>query len=215
MLDVPVLEAARFLTEALAKLNLRHVVIGGVALQFWGQPRFTRDLDATLLVDFGSERSTAQALLQIMTARIPDCLEFALQNRILLLKAPNGCDIDLSFGIPGFETQIYERGREMKIRDFSIRICSAEDLVILKALAGRPRDQEDILGVIRRLPHLDIPYIQNGWPNSLSCWKIRLAPRFSRRYSRAPPPKSEFSPVARQLTVIRGRSYLPPTRRRG
>jgi hypothetical protein len=43
----------------------------------------------------------------------------------------------------------------------SIRICSAEDLIIHKAVAGRPQDMIDIEGIIiRQSKKLDIKYIR-------------------------------------------------------
>ena len=43
----------------------------------------------------------------------------------------------------------------------TIRLCSADDLIIHKALAGRPQDETDIEGVIlRQRHHLDVSYIR-------------------------------------------------------
>jgi hypothetical protein len=41
-----------------------------------------------------------------------------------------------------------------------VRFASPEDLVVHKILAGRPRDIEDVRGVIRRNPNLDVGEIQ-------------------------------------------------------
>lgn len=37
--------------------------IGGVALQHWGEPRVTRDLDLTVFTGFGGEAPVVDALL--------------------------------------------------------------------------------------------------------------------------------------------------------
>jgi hypothetical protein len=45
--------------------------------------------------------------------------------------------------------------------DLMVRICSAEDLIIHKAVAGRPQDLTDIEGIIiRQGKKLDIDYIR-------------------------------------------------------
>jgi len=51
----PQLEAAWQAHEVLAALGQRHALIGGLAVQFWGQPRFTRDVDMAVLVEPGQE----------------------------------------------------------------------------------------------------------------------------------------------------------------
>ncbi len=40
-----------------------------------------------------------------------------------------------------------------------VRFAAVEDLVIHKLVAGRPRDIEDIAGVLRRRPTLDLEYL--------------------------------------------------------
>ncbi len=37
--------------------------IGGIAVQRWGMPRFTQDVDLTLLTGFGSEEGYVDAVL--------------------------------------------------------------------------------------------------------------------------------------------------------
>ena len=39
-------------------------IIGGLAVQRWGEPRFTRDVDGTVMTGFGSEPAYVDALLQ-------------------------------------------------------------------------------------------------------------------------------------------------------
>ena len=46
--------------------------IGGIAVQRWGEPRFTKDADVTLLTGFGTEDSFVDALLANYKARIPN-----------------------------------------------------------------------------------------------------------------------------------------------
>jgi len=135
--------------------------IGGLALQHWGEQRLTRDVDATLLTGFGDERSFVDPLLSRFTARRPDAGAFALKNRVLLLETESGIPLDVALGGLPFEAEAVARSRAVVFApEIALRICSAEDLVIMKAFADRPRDWVDLEGVlVRQGGALDWTYI--------------------------------------------------------
>lgn len=125
--------------------------IGGLAVQRWGEPRQTRDVDLTLLTGFGSERPYVTELLGSFDARLPDATTFALQNRVLLLRSPSGVGIDIALGALPFEERAVARASDWSIDDDAVlHTCSAEDLVVYKAFAGRPQDWVDIEMVLAR-----------------------------------------------------------------
>lgn len=83
--------------------------------------------------------------------RFPDAIDFAMLNRVLLLRVDKLCDLDVSLGLPGYESEVMERAVSMDIGDGRlVTVISPEDLIIHKALAGRPRDAEDIQGILIR-----------------------------------------------------------------
>jgi len=51
-------------------LGIRYCFIGGLAVQRWGQPRQTDDVDATVWTEFGNERPVIDRLLQGLVGRI-------------------------------------------------------------------------------------------------------------------------------------------------
>jgi len=146
-----VLQLAASLGKQLEAFGLPYCVIGGVAVQRWGEPRQTVDVDATLLTGLGNEESAMEQLLSRYSSRIEDPREFAIQNRILLLQSEHGTNIDLSLGALPFEERVVDRSSEWTVpRHGIIRTCSAEDLVVLKAFASRPQDWIDVEKVIIR-----------------------------------------------------------------
>jgi hypothetical protein len=137
-------------------------VIGGLAVQRWGEPRLTRDVDLTVLVDLGHEEQMVNAALSHFAPRRPDAREFALRYRVLLVQASNGVALDLALGATGFEIESVNRSSMWEIEPGrTLRTCSAEDLIVQKLIAGRPRDGVDIAGIVaRQRSRIDIAWIR-------------------------------------------------------
>jgi len=94
--------------------------------------------------------------------RIPEAADFARRSRVILVWASNGCAVDISLGLPGYEESMMKRVVDCEIAPGRVvRVCSAEDLIIHKAIAGRGRDIQDIEGIVfRQGERLDVAYIR-------------------------------------------------------
>jgi hypothetical protein len=145
----------------LSERGWRYCFIGGIALQRWGQPRLTNDIDLTILADFGQEERYVDELLKLYNGRIPDAREFALTNRVLLLVSNNGIPIDVALGGIAFEENMVSRASLYEfLPGLTLPTCSAEDLVVLKSFADRARDWADVETVIvRQRKQLDWEYV--------------------------------------------------------
>lgn len=136
--------------------------IGGIAVQHLAEARLTKDTDLTLLTGFGTEEAYIDALLAVYRPRRPDAKQFALINRVLLLYAENGSGIDIAMGALPYEASAVKRATYVTYADgIALRICSAEDLIIMKAFAGRPQDWMDVrMTIVRQgVEKLDWRYI--------------------------------------------------------
>jgi len=142
-------------------LKLNYAVIGGIALQFWGEPRFTHDLDLTV-EDRLNLRELVTATTQAFGSRVPDPYRFARQHRMLLLSV-EGVPVDVALALHGYEESLFRRSCPLEVEPGRhIRICSAEDLVIHKAISPRPQDLADLEGVIyRQRGRLDVRYVRS------------------------------------------------------
>lgn len=153
-------EAAQEVSDFMTEREWKFCLIGGLAVQHWGEPRTTLDADFTLLTGWGEEASYVKTLLGRFESRISDAHDFALSRRILLLKATNGTDIDVALGALPFEEIMIDRSVAIKFGPgIFLPCCTAEDLFIMKAFAGRPRDWQDARGVYVRKGTLDVNYI--------------------------------------------------------
>ncbi len=159
----PRLEAAWEVHQFLIQRGLEYAIIGGIAVQKWSEPRFTRDVDLSVAAPL----TTGSAeLVRLITERFPsrtkDPVAFADATRMVLVTASNGVEVDISLALPGYEDHLVARAVDYEIEPGkSIRLCSPEDLIIHKAVAGRPQDIGDIQGIVyRQGGRLDTVYIR-------------------------------------------------------
>lgn len=142
--------------------NWRFCLIGGLTVQHWGEPRFTKDVDMTLLTGFGNEDPFITEWLASYESRVPDAMNFALCNRVLLLRSSAGIGIDIALGALPFEESAIANSKMVELEPGArLRICSAEDLIVMKAFADRPQDRLDLRGILVRqgAANLDWKYI--------------------------------------------------------
>ena len=153
----PFLAPIQALQNLLARFNDRGVIIGGVAASLLGAPRYTVDLDAVFLLNLEDiSRLLSEAAKEGIEPRISDPVALALKSRILLLRhTASGIDIDLSLGLLPFEIEMVDRSQLIKIGSIKLRLPTPEDLIIMKAIAHRPKDLEDIRAIAASHANLD------------------------------------------------------------
>lgn len=137
--------------------NDQGIIIGGVAASILGKPRLTADADAMLLLSIEQIPGLIEVAAQAgLVPRLEDVEEFARNNRVVLLRhEESGINVDISLGLLPFEVEAVERSREYEAEGFQIRLPTPEDLIILKAVAHRPKDMLDIEAVIASQDELD------------------------------------------------------------
>jgi hypothetical protein len=69
------------------------------------------------------------------------------EARVLLLRhAASRIDIDIAFAALPFERQALSRARWVHVSGLEVPLPTPEDLIIMKAIAHRPRDLADVEG---------------------------------------------------------------------
>ncbi len=155
-----IFEEAYALQNFLVGKKYKFCFIGGLALQRWGELRTTNDIDLTLLTGFSGEEEYIDSLVAEYEPRMNNFRELALTARVLLLKSQGGVGIDIAFGGMPFEESTIKRSSESEyLPGIKLITCSAEDLVVHKAFAARPKDWIDLEGILIRQTNLDWHYI--------------------------------------------------------
>jgi hypothetical protein len=147
----PIVDVLRDLDRALSDLQLRWYLFGAQAAILHGAARATADLDVT--VDLG-ERTAAQ-LVDAVTARgfvlrvAENDSDFIAESRVLpVVHRRTSLPVDLVLAGPGLEELFFERLERVEVEGDRFPVASAEDMVVMKILAGRPRDLEDAGAII-------------------------------------------------------------------
>jgi len=145
------------LQKLLSRFNERGVIIGGIANAFLGRPRLTVDVDAVFLLSVNEiPRLLHAASQEGIQPRNANAEEFARKTRVVLLQhTDSGIGIDISLGILPFEEEMVQRSVVHEIGPLKLRLPTPEDLIILKAVAHRPKDLQDIREISASHPILD------------------------------------------------------------
>ncbi len=163
--SISVLKVARRLHDFCTAQGWRFCFIGGLAVQEWSEPRVTDDVDLTLITGFGTEEPFIDALLALdwLEARNANARDLARKRRVLLLQTRTGIGVDIAMAAFPFEITATERAKEIElIPGISLRLCTAEDLIVFKTFAARPQDWRDVEMTIVRQgdARLDWRYIR-------------------------------------------------------
>jgi hypothetical protein len=164
-------EAAWEIHQVLSERNIPYAIIGGIAVQYWGEARNTKDLDLTVFIPAEEQEEALRWLIERLSPRREDSIELARNHRIYLTQTSDGFPVDISLGLPGYEEQMIERAVNYRTQTGKlVCMCSAEDLIIHKLIAGRPQDIRDVEGIIiRQAALLDRSYIRS-WLTIFAGW---------------------------------------------
>ncbi len=158
----PLLPALRALCELLKQSHRPGIVIGGVAASLLGHPRLTADVDATVAIDDRDLESFLRlAEAEGLTPRNTHPDDFLRRSAMLLLRHDaTGIHIDINQARLPFEHDAAGRARMRRFGGISIPMPTPEDVIVMKAVAHRPKDLEDIRGIAESQPKLDLSYIR-------------------------------------------------------
>jgi len=179
-LEAAIRQVIRFFDDR----HYRYALIGGIALAQWGVVRATYDADFKVLVPHLDYAAIRQAIRAAFPAPARQELP---RNPLIVAISVEGVIVDLLLALPGYEELIIERAVPRDLGGWQAWICTAEDLIVQKAVAGRDKDWLDVEALlVEQGDRLDEAYIA-GWLSQLAevLENPALLPRYRRLLARA------------------------------
>ena len=132
--------------------GVRFAVIGGLAASVRGEPRFTADVDVVIAMDIDEALNLVEALRKtVFRPLFSDVADVVRTAFLLPLRhQETKIKVDVALGLTGFERQAIDRATPRELGTSSPPVVTAEDLILMKLLASRPRDIDDIAKVVSR-----------------------------------------------------------------
>jgi hypothetical protein len=138
--------------RALTGGQIPFMVIGGQAVLVHGEPRLTQDIDLTVGISIHRLADVLAACDEASLSSLPDDVERFVHETFVLPVADRatGTRVDLIFSETPYEAAAIQRADVIEVAGAAVPFATAEDLLLHKLFAGRPRDIEDAEGIVRR-----------------------------------------------------------------
>lgn len=143
-------ETLRALAEVFDGEGLRWYVFGAQAIAVRAAPRATQDVDVTLEVERSHLAKLVSALEKRgVVHRYPDIANELLNSgAVLPMRHRSAMEVDVVLAGPGLEMLALDRAERIEVDGISVPVASATDLVVMKVLAGRGKDRDDIRSLL-------------------------------------------------------------------
>ena len=159
------------------RLGIPYAIMGGWAVRVYALPRPTYDVDFTILLD-RSRLPQLYAAAEEAGFTVPEhyrggwidsVAEMPLVKFRLYL-AGHGIDVDIFLAESDYQRELMRRRVQHSVAGAPAWFISAEDLILLKLIANRPRDRADIDDLLLARSELDELYLRR-WAGPLGVEK--------------------------------------------
>jgi hypothetical protein len=146
-------ELLRALKGALDGLGLRWYLFGAQAAILYGAARFTEDFDVTVELGELPTRNLIDAMVGAgFTPRFADAAFIERTRVVPFVHDSTTIPVDIVLAGPGLEATFLDGAIQTEVDGVSVPVARAEDLVVMKILAGRSKDLEDVAAVLAANP---------------------------------------------------------------
>ena len=146
------------IADLFVRAEVQYAVIGAHGVNAWLEPRFTADIDITACIDPPAMLRLRRVFADADYAPTvehgghlpsgPDFVRFASVDRLTI--------VEIQAAKTALQHEVVRRARASCE---GIRVATPEDLIVLKLIADRPKDRQDLLGLVA-LPDLDWAHVE-------------------------------------------------------
>lgn len=157
----PVAEVLAALSRVAARRRLRWYLFGAQAVALYGVERTSADVDVTVELPAKQSAAFARDMARAgFELRVADADEFVARTRVLPFEhRATRWPLDVVLAGPGLEEAFLAAARPIDVAGTLVPVLAPEDLIATKILAGRPKDLEDVRGILAQ-PSLAIDLVQ-------------------------------------------------------
>jgi hypothetical protein len=164
----PVVQTLLLMIDCLTELNIDYAVMGGLAVRVHAIPRPTNDVDLTVALS----RDRLQGWFVELEKRglsVPETYRYGWVDMVAgmpiiklktYLDPTQSVDIDVFLAESEYQSSILSRKIRAEVDGKPIWLVSAEDLILLKLIASRPRDLLDIADILFIQGEMDEAYMR-------------------------------------------------------
>lgn len=166
-------DVTRELIELFESESIPYAIMGGLAVRIYAIPRPTFDVDFTILLpraDLPQFYLRAESLgYTVSAAQAAGWVDSVKGLSVVKIQAYVGdraIDVDIFLAETEFQRHLLTRRQRHEAEGLDAWFVSPEDLILLKLLAGRPKDRLDIADIVFIQGALDEAYLRD--------WATRL-----------------------------------------
>jgi Nucleotidyltransferase of unknown function (DUF6036) len=167
------LEVLKLVTTRLEGAGIAYMVSGSMAMNYYAQPRMTRDID--LVVDLLP--ADADRIVRLFSADFycdPDTVRDAIARRFMFNLIHSTLAVKVDFIVrkaTPYRKAEFLRRREAVVAGFHLWLVSPEDLILSKLVWAKDSHSElqlnDVKNLIASAASLDWPYVER-WASELT-----------------------------------------------
>jgi len=168
-------EILKLVCEFLNEEKVAYVVVGGLAVLFYGIPRTTMDIDLIIEMDTSNTKGFVEFLQGNDFFADEEDIKTAFEEKSHATIEDKTSMIRLDIkGIYGENDMIaLKRRRKLNFADFVFYVASPEDIIANKLLFGSEQDVKDAEGIYaRQFENMDMAYLEER------CKKIEVYEEF-------------------------------------
>lgn len=141
-----VIEAVFATHDLLDEMGVGHAFGGALALNYYGEPRFTHDVDVNVFLPWSDAGATVERFAEIDFVPLAPATQWRPVSGVRLREPAGLTPVDLFFSIDEEYRGIPERVKAQPFGPAEVLLpfLSVEDLVMFKVSFGRPKDWSDL-----------------------------------------------------------------------